>query len=244
MERKPGGQDSQQITLSGEVEGQPSPRFGEPQAVFFGIDVTWRSKISDLQMNTAVAELWEDSFSEWDIDGRRVHLSGRGLRYRVSLRDGLARFMLDGPTAWEVGTEHTQLFWDRLHENDRSNIHVRATVQYLVSVKDEYDDLLKKLIGQLFNDRFYRSLGAPLDIAYLVDVRRGEIDHQIAIGPLRAHEVTNKVSAHQIDHIPERSIFVQVTGNYPKSKGDKFDVATQLRDLREFGRSLAEGLAS
>ena len=245
MERtKDGPVDPTQIKLGGEVEGEGDVGFGKAQAVFFGIDVSWSRKISDLEMNTSVAESWEGSFPSWDIDGREVNLRSHPFRYRIALEDGLARFMLDGPTAWDAALEHIPWFVDRLRKNGRETVEVRATVQHLVPVADEFDDLLNGLIDRLFNTTFYHELGDPLDVAYLVDVERNGAHHNVAIGPLRAHEVSRRVGAQMVDHVPERSIFVEVTAYHVDKEEDGLDVAARLQDLREFCRSLSEGLAS
>ena len=245
MERtKDGPVDPTQIKLDGEVEGERGVGFGKAQAVFFGIDVSWRRKISDLDMNTSVAESWEGSFPSWDIDGRKVNLRSHLLRYRIALKDGLARFMLDGPTAWDTALEHIPWFVDHLRENGRETVEVQATVQHLVPVADEFDDLLNGLIDRLFNAAFHQKLGDPVDVAYLVDVERNGAHHKVAIGPLRAHEVARRVGAQMVDHVPERSIFVEVTGYHVDKEEGGLDVAARLQDVREFGRSLSEGLAS
>ena len=246
MERTADGSvDPAQIKLGGEAEGEEEEVFGKAQAVFFGVDVSWKKKMSDLAMNTSVAESWESSFPSWDISGRKVHLRSHPLRYRVSLDDGSARFMLDGPTAWDMALEHIQWFVGNLREHERKTVQVRATAQHLVPVSDEFDDLLTGLADTLFNAKFYSELGDPVDVAYLVDVERDGALHQIAVGPLRAHEVSHRVGAQIIDHVPERSIFVEVIGHYVDNDNEESgsDLAARLQDLREFGRSLSEGLA-
>lgn len=233
--------DPKQITLSGEVEGG-EPEFGQAQAVFFGIDISWRPRISDLNMNTSVAESWEDVFSSWEIQARSVHLRSRRLRYRVTFRDGAAQFMLDGATAWDMAIEHTATFVEKLHENDRSTARVRATVQHLVPVEDEFDDLVEKLVDRVFNADFYHGLGETMDIAYVVDVIRDGVQHHVAIGPLRAHEVQQRVAAQIVDHVPEQSIFTEITAFFPSTDDEIFAAADVLTELRTFGKSLAEGL--
>ena len=236
--------DPQQITLGGKVEEAPAPKFKQAVAVFVGVDLSWRARISDLGMNTEIAESWEDLFSSWDVDGRIVQLRSRPHRYRVSLRDGVAKFLLDGPASWDLAVDHVQTYLAHLHERGRGRVRVQATVQHLVPVEEEFDSLLEKLVGKLFNHAFYRSLGDPLDMAYVVDVVRDGINHQISIGALRGHEIQRKVSAQLIDHYPERSIFVEVTGHNATVEGVDFDAAEHLSGLREFGRSLAEGMIS
>ena len=241
---KDGSADSQQITLSGEVEGGGESKFNRAQAVFVGVDVSWRARISDLGMNTSIAEIWEDVFPSWDLEGRDVHLRSRPLRYRANLGDGTARFMLDGLPGWDLAVDHVDAFLEHLREHDRRTTQVRATVQHLVPVEDQFDDLVEKLVDRLLHHEFYYSLGEPADFAYLVDVIRDGVPHQLAIGALRAHEVSRKVAAQIVDHVPERSIFAEVTGRYVSTEDSPLAVATSLKNLCDFGKSLAEGLAS
>jgi len=246
MERKDANAsvDSAQISLGDESRSDEAARLGEPRSVFLGVELTWERRISDFSMCTEMAEAWEADFESWDIDGRRVVLESRPNRYRVVLGDGSARFELDGPIGRDLASGHLKACVTDLRARRRKGIRGRIQAQFLIPTEEPFDDLRTRLVQRLFNAEYYENLGEPSDIAYLVDVERGGAVHQVAIGPLRSHEVRRRVAARRLDQIPDRSIFVEVTGYFSdKTQGSEMSFTAHMDSLLHFARTLGKDLA-
>ncbi len=195
--------------------------------VFLGFRVAWRSSISDLSMNTQLAERWEPSVTDSSADGRTLRLSLRSEGYAIRLMDGGAEFRMESEAAYERAITHSQELLEQL-EGRRHPRVMSLDSQYLVPFDETFEVLVSKLGSALLNTSLAPDFGAQLsDLAYLADFQRGDMPFQLNVGPLRAHEVPRRVAAQNLKEIPDVAIFYGLTVRAAPR------LLTNMRDLSE-----------
>lgn len=188
-------------------EPSPAPRPSGWSAarhlVYFGQQITWRSSVSDFQMNSALAERWEPAVDTARGEGRSFILGIKSEGYGIRLRDGAAAFRVESEAAYERSLAHTHELLESLQDSRRSRqLALSLQAQYLVPTDEPFEDVVKRLHGTLYNYSLADAFGAEIsDLAYLADFRRDDMRFQVSIGSVRSHEIRQRVIAEDV--LPE-----------------------------------------
>lgn len=208
--------------------------------VFVGIRITWRKRISDLELNTGLASEWENQFAFWDIGDRAVTLADAVRQYRVRLSDGEATFFLDGWGFVESALPHITTYVSALRANDRERISLTLVLQLLQPIDGiAFDDLVKHLAATVYNEAFIDP-ATMIDINYLADAWHDGLHYQLNIGPVREHELDRRVYAEKVLHRPDRAIFLSVTSRQSLMDQAEPDIRGSVNAIRDIGQSAME----
>jgi len=196
-------------------ENEPPKRLDErlqaPGLVFVAIGIHWRSRLSDLTMNTALAEEWETDFTSWDITNRTISLSNP-TKHKVSLSDGTARFLIESAVGYDTATGQIPRLYEHLRQSNREETPGLIETQYLRPLTGSFPDSVRSLGSQLLNDGFPTSVDFTMtDFAYMMDMDVDGKWFQLNIGVVRAHEIHQRVRARNLVHFPEVATFCNVS---------------------------------
>ncbi len=187
-----------------------------PDLVFVGLNIGWLSRPSDFTMNSSLAELWEDAFPRWEVDGRTLMLREPHTTYTVRLRDGDARFWAGSGPGLDRLLVHSQHLFDALKKGGRSHTAAVIEIQYLTPSTLTFEDLRDRLAAKLLNDHFVPALGGGVvDLAVTLDFLMDGRLYQLNAGPVRASEIPQRVGVPiPKERVPPVAIFFSVNNRW------------------------------
>jgi hypothetical protein len=238
--------DRENLDLLPDAVGKLGPPTRAPEfLVFFGLRFNWKRRVSDLAMNTALAEEWDTLFSEWSIDEREVYLGDALTGYTIHLSDGEARIMVHRPgLLLPLCREHGREIITHLRNHARGPVSLFAEAQYLEPVEAEtaFEPMMHSMAERLLKPSFAHDIGGELrDFAYLADIEINGETFQVSVGALKAYEVPLRVDSFVIDAVPELSRFYSVTAHSTAdSSGDAEDVDHFLTRVFDVGAAVSQ----
>ena len=203
-----------------------------PGLVFMGIGVHWRRRLSDLSMNTVLAERWESQFQTWRISDREVNLTDSQNRYHAVLSDGVAQFLIESVAGYDLALEHASEVLQELP--DLAKTKTRIETQYLLPSADSFEEKMSYLASKLLDVGLLKSLGGELhDFNYLSDVRIDDQWYQLNIGAVRDNEIRRRVRARHLIQLPPVATFCNIAliGMVIKSESDFRAAISQTLDV-------------
>jgi hypothetical protein len=203
--------------------------------VYLRIEIKWRPAVSDLSMNTGLAEKWEGRFTNWSADERSFRFAEVKKAFRATLSDGRAQFHIESDPAFDQGVVSVIELFSELERRRRNVQSMASTAQFLQPCADDFESMVNVVNTRLLNNEFPTRLGFELkDVAYLADFDVGGHWFQVNAGAVRAHEVPRRVKALTLKDIPPVAYFYSVTGM--KSTGEinargTVELVEQLLDI-------------
>jgi hypothetical protein len=171
-----------------------------------------------------------------------VSLEDRRNRYRISLTDGSAQFLIETVHGLERAGEQVPQLLDKLPPELRSRGHGRVETQYLVPSTLGFPDRVAELAPRLISEKFPSSLSAKLkDFAYLADLELAGEWFQVNIGVVRKNEVPLRVSA-RVKDPPKVATFCNVALDSWKGIQKASDCTAALDRTLMVGRQIMDGL--
>jgi hypothetical protein len=205
--------------------------------VFVGFRVNWKHRLSDWEMNLRQAERWEGEFARWEVSGRAISLESANKEYFVRLADGVADFRCEGSAGFDQALRHASEIAGTLVK-ERPSASTFIETQFLVPRPASFDELRATIDAKLFKPTILRAVGATLmDCAYLVDTLIGGVFFQIHLGPVRKHELRQRLAVRTIREWPEVALFVSIVTAKPLQHGFD-DLVTHVDGAIDVGNAV------
>lgn len=205
-------------------------------AVVVALRLTWRARVGDYRMNTALAEDWEGDFPQWSLMGDRGYqLLDPAIDYGVRLQDGAAQFRLERLASLDRLTHHVASVVGILESSGRLPASVEANIKFLHAVSDQsFPDLVQSLWKKLLGEQILHGLAAEAeDFSYLVDLKHEGNWYQLNLGAVRAYEIPQRTGV-TLDKIPDLAVFWGLATRR-KVTGTGFDAGDLVKDLLQMG---------